>query len=344
MICAHLQLVPDAPASARTRLSAPPARLERGARAFTLIEMLVVLGIVGVLAAMTLPSFKKGGKGNITESATRQLLDDLSYARLKAMGNRTKVYVVFSPDLGWFTGGAALSGSDINFLTTNVAANNVVGGQLTSYALFSPRSVGDQPGQSTPLYLTDWRSLPDGAFVPEGAFRQAGIFHNLTSPPFAANSPLNNQLIPADDVAGAAMLRLPFIAFDELGRLFGRNTNITISLVEGSIMHPKDATGQTNIVTATDAVTTAPSIPSGGIAAGIEYLVVGPIGSQVRYPPAGAGSTIYTVGQTFLGLTPPPANRRNFTLVSGSPRVVQLYGVRIDWSTGRAKAVKPELQ
>lgn len=238
----------------------------------------------------------------------------------------------------------ALSGSDINFLTTNVAANNVVGGQLTSYALYSPRSVGDQPGQSTPLYLTDWRSLPDGAFIPEGAFRQPGIFHNLTAPPFSANSPLNNQLIPADDVAGAAMLRLPFIAFDELGRLYMRNTNITISLVEGSIMHPKDATGQTNIVTATDAVTTAPSIPSGGIAGGIEYLVVGPIGSRVRYPPAGAVSTIYTVGQTFIGLTPPPANRRNFTVVSGSPRVVQLYGVRIDWSTGRAKAVKPELQ
>lgn len=318
----------------RVGLTSPPAyslpRLPVGAaaagHAFTLIEMLVVLGIIGVLAAMTLPSFKTAGKGNVTETATRQLLDDLGYARLKALSGRVKVYVVFAPDLNWF---GALSASASNFLLTNSAANNVVGGQLTAYALFTPRSIGDQPGQSTPRYLTDWRSLPDGVFIPAGAFRQPTIFHNV------AGSPLTGQLIPVDEVPGAWAPPLPFIGFDEQGRLFGRNANVAISLVEGSIMHPKDSTGLTNIVVNTDAVETAPPIPSGGIVAGIEYLVVGSVGSQIRYP---AGSTLYTAGQTFTGT----AGNTTYTALGG--RVVHHYGVRIDWVTGRAKAVKPELQ
>ena len=309
-----------------------PHRLRAG-RAFTLIEMLVVLGIIGVLAAMTLPSFKKAGKGNISESASRQLMDDFAYARLKALGTRTQVYIVFSPDLAWF---GALSPTNVLFLTTNIAANNVIGGQLTSYALFSPRSVGDQPGQSTPRYLTDWRSLPDGIFVPWEAFRQNAIFHNL------AGSPQSGQLIPVDDIAGAAMLPLPFIAFDEQGRLFGRNTNITVSLVEGSIMHPKDITGQTNSVTTVDPIATAPPVDTTNIVSGIEYMVLNqnptpglPL-SSITYP--GVGTV--TAGRTFLGT---PGNT-TYTVAAGSPRVVQHYGVRIEWSTGRAKVVKPELQ
>lgn len=329
--------------------SASSPRRLRVRQAFTLIEMLVVLGIIGVLAAMTLPSFKKAGKGNVTESATRQLMDDLGYARLKAISGRTKVYVLFSPDYNWFlnyyTTAVLTSPATTNFLFTNSAANNMIGGQLTSYALFTPRSVGDQPGQSTPRYLTDWRSLPDGAYIPPGAFRYGSIFHNLQNAPA---SPLVVGAFPLDEVPGAAAMPLPFIGFDEQGRLLGRTTNLTISIVEGSIMHPKDSTGQTNIVQNTDAVETAASVPSGGIVAGMEYLVVGAPGApfapgfanvgaaQITYPP---GGLVYFSGQSFIG-----AGNPNYTSGANGPRVVQLYGVRIDWMTGRAKAIKPELQ
>lgn len=313
---------------------------ERGAQGFTLVEMLVVLAIIGVLAAMTLPSFTKAGKGNITETATRQLMDDLAYARLKAMSGRSRVYVVFSPDLAFFLGTNAPSAALTTYMTTNHAANNLIGGQLTSYALFSPRMVGEQPGQSTPRYLTEWRSLPDGAFIPPMTFRNRGIFHNA----FDGTTNLSpvTALIPLDDTPGATFaMTLPFIGFDESGRLLGRTTNIAISIVEGSIMHPKDATGQTNTVVTTDAVETAPpALPTGGIVPGVEYLVLGTAGSVVRYPPGGA---FYATGGTFTGTNIAGNPMTNYTVAAGSPRVVQHYGVRVDWISGRARVVRPEL-
>src|SRR5688500_12949263 len=68
-------------------------------RAFTLIELLVVIAIIGVLAAIGLPALKGMGGTNDVSAAIRQLMDDLSYARIKAINERTTVYVVFVSDI-----------------------------------------------------------------------------------------------------------------------------------------------------------------------------------------------------------------------------------------------------
>src|SRR6516225_1947550 len=70
-------------------------------RAFTLIELLVVIAIVGILAALVGPVIIHLAKPDVTEAATRQMLDDVARARQLDISQRTTVYIVFIPTNFW---------------------------------------------------------------------------------------------------------------------------------------------------------------------------------------------------------------------------------------------------
>ena len=66
--------------------------------------MLVVISILGILAALTVPALKNLGKSNAAIGASRQMLDAVGHARQLAIANHATVYMVFVPTNFWMAG------------------------------------------------------------------------------------------------------------------------------------------------------------------------------------------------------------------------------------------------
>lgn len=71
----------------------PSVPVARNDRAFSLVELLVVMGIIGILATLMMPAFNAlSGSGTLTKSSS-DISDLLKQARSYAMGKNTYVYV-----------------------------------------------------------------------------------------------------------------------------------------------------------------------------------------------------------------------------------------------------------
>ena len=68
--------------------------------AFSLVELMVVLGIIGLLATLGFPMVKSLHQGSAMAAASRQLLDDISLARMRAINNRTTGRTAEAPGSG----------------------------------------------------------------------------------------------------------------------------------------------------------------------------------------------------------------------------------------------------
>ena len=201
------------------------------AGAFTLVELLVVITILGVLAAIGLPKLSTFGQSNAVVSATRQLLDDIAFARARAISSRSDVYLVFvAPGI-------------VNFPTNGLTPaestlfNSLLGGQYTTYALFATRNVGDQPGSPTRRFLTSWKTLPPGTYI--AAFKFNLATNQLTEGVWGFQS----VTVPFPLATSTNTFVLPCIGFDYQGRVKTQRDE-GIPLARGSIFPARDASGQ----------------------------------------------------------------------------------------------------
>jgi prepilin-type N-terminal cleavage/methylation domain-containing protein len=213
-----------------------PRPLSSQRSAFTLIEMLVVIGIVAVILAIALPNLRGLHEGTEMDTASRQLLSDLSQARARAINNRTTVAVVFVPREVLSIPLAAYPPMEAEEI------KRLQAGILSQYTLFASRRVGDQPGRASPRYLTEWKSLPEKTFIAEDKFA-AYVDTGLPQFEYAP--------FPFPFDTNTTTMRLPYVAFNYEGRLCNADgtalagqADIRIPLARGSIMFIRKPSGE----------------------------------------------------------------------------------------------------
>ena len=223
------------------------SRLASRPAAFTLLEMLIVLVLIAILAGLALPHIRGNTESAAINAACRQLVADLSYARQRAISQRSTVAVVFIPPEVF----------DID-LSGNFTANEraeirrLQGGVYTHYALYQYRKVGEQPGtRESDGYITEWKSLPEKTFIPREMFETT---------PFFKISPNNQQPKFRFPFSSSTHLQLdrpysfPYIAFDHEGRCIvverdetGAGTVIPgdrlLNVARGAILFTRDQYG-----------------------------------------------------------------------------------------------------
>jgi hypothetical protein len=200
---------------------------------FSLIEMLVVIGIIIAIVGIALPNIRGFREGAEMEAASRQLIADLSLARARAINARTTVAMVFIPYDILEMSTAGYNGKEIDQI------KQLQGGVYTQYALFAARRVGDQPGHNNPRYVTDWKTLPEKTFIAEYKF--------------STNTPLpqfDYALFPLPFDTTTKAVPLPYVAFDYEGRpckadgsRLDAGMDLRIPLARGAILYLRDITG-----------------------------------------------------------------------------------------------------
>ncbi len=228
-------------------------------RAFTLVELLVTVALIAAFMAILLPAVKGLKGGSLSLSATTQLMADLHNARHMAIKSGSPVYVVFFPKWKQFTAaniGTPLELLIVNYMTNVPTANRLLASQLTAYAFYATAALGDQPGQESRHFVSDWKLLPEGSHMPATLFDLSEGRMPWARFPFLDNETQNNPDFKETDLllkwptkpAPGLCLWLPYIGFDGKGRLVGMDskllTETTLTVAEGGVLPPPlDANG-----------------------------------------------------------------------------------------------------
>jgi len=200
----RISRLPQSPAPAeRGRASAASRAVALRVGGFTLLELLVVMGIILIALAALVPAVTSLSKSGGRRAALNSLLGGIEQARAEAIKSSQATYVVFPA----FTSGTQSTLDRYNY---------------RSYAIFED----DAANPGNVKQLTDWKSFPTGV-----ALRAAGTaaLSNLADP--AALTPSVAFSFPPD--ASAAPFKC--FKFNSNGEVQAPAGNVLLCIFEGYV-------------------------------------------------------------------------------------------------------------
>ncbi len=186
--------------------------------AFTLVEMLVVIGIISVLLVAVIPAVNSLSKSSGRKGAINNLLGVIEQARAQAIKDGQATYLVFPT----FSAGTQATLDRYSY---------------KSFAIFE-----DDPGNpAAPKQLTPWKTLPTGISI------RSGSLSALPDPAADISPALTISFTP--DASASAAYRC--IKFNTEGGVELPNNNVSLSIFEGLVKQGNEILTSNPIVSET---------------------------------------------------------------------------------------------
>ena len=129
-----------------------------GHNGVTLVELLVVLGIIALVVGISVPSLSGYAKHLRLKTAIRQVVGLLSFARSSAISSHADYAVIFDADRQELVVTNVISGETLERvvkLPTSVTLEFQVGGEASAETQVTFHSTGSLAGRTTSLVLSD---------------------------------------------------------------------------------------------------------------------------------------------------------------------------------------------